>query len=113
MNMGDLLGAVMQSGMAPSSTDRLRHSLGGGGGSDSLAGMLGGSSGGDLGGALASMLGAVAAEGWAADSSGISWARWDVRSVGIRTSRWVGSGRSPAPCWAAEGDPWAGPSGAA
>jgi len=57
MNMGDLLGAVMQSGMAPSSTDRLRHSLGGGGGSDSLAGMLGGSSGGDLGGALASMLG--------------------------------------------------------
>jgi len=59
MNIGDLLGAVMQSGMTPSANDRLRNSLGGGSRDalESLAGMLGGSSGGGLGGALSSMLG--------------------------------------------------------
>jgi uncharacterized membrane protein YebE (DUF533 family) len=57
MNIGDLLGAMMQSGMTPSSTDRMRNSLGGGSALESLAGMLGGSSGGGLGEALSSMLG--------------------------------------------------------
>jgi len=57
MNISDLLGAMMQSGMTPSSTDRMRNSLGGGSVLDSLAGMLGGSSGGGLGEALSSMLG--------------------------------------------------------
>lgn len=57
MNIGDLLGAVMQAGMTQSTGDRMRHSMGGGAGLESLAGMLGGSSGGGLGGALAGMLG--------------------------------------------------------
>jgi uncharacterized membrane protein YebE (DUF533 family) len=57
MNIGDLLGAMMQSGMTPSANDRMRNSLGGGGVLESLGGMLGGSSGGGLGGALSSMLG--------------------------------------------------------
>jgi len=57
MNIGDLLGAVMQAGMTPSSHDRMRNSLGGGSVLESLAGMLGGSSGEGLGGALSSMLG--------------------------------------------------------
>ena len=57
MNISDLLGAMMQSGMTPSSTDRMRNSLGGGSALESLAGMLGGSSGGGLGEALSSMLG--------------------------------------------------------
>jgi len=57
MNIGDLLGAMMQSGMTPSANDRMRNSLGGGGVLENLSGMLGGSSGGGLGGALSSMLG--------------------------------------------------------
>jgi uncharacterized membrane protein YebE (DUF533 family) len=59
MNIGDLLGAMMQSGMTPSANDRLRNSLSGGssGVLEGLAGMLGGASGGGLGGALSSMLG--------------------------------------------------------
>jgi uncharacterized membrane protein YebE (DUF533 family) len=64
MNINDLLGAVIQSGMAPSSNDRLRNALGGGGGGnplESLSGMLGGQQGsrqaGGLGGLLSGMLG--------------------------------------------------------
>jgi len=113
MNMGDLLGAVMQSGMAPSSTDRLRHSLGGGGGSDSLAGMLGGSSGGDLGGALASMLGGGSGGGLGGGLLGNILGEVGRAVGGNQNLALGGLGRSPAPCWAAEGDPWAGPSGAA
>lgn len=47
MNISDLLGAVVQSGMAPSSNDRLRNALGGGSGNplEGLAGMLGGQQG--------------------------------------------------------------------
>ena len=47
MNITDLLGAVMQSGMTSSSKDRLRNAMGSGGGGnllESLAGMLGGPS---------------------------------------------------------------------
>ena len=60
MNFGDLLGAVLQSEMSPSSTSRLRTSLGGGGNDalESLGGMLGDrSGGGGLGDALANSLG--------------------------------------------------------
>jgi uncharacterized membrane protein YebE (DUF533 family) len=63
MNFSDLLGGLLQSGLSPSSENRLRNALGGGadGGADilgSLAGMLGGgAAGGGLGGALAGMLG--------------------------------------------------------
>ncbi len=43
MNITDLLGAVMQSGMSPSSGDRMKNALSGGGGlMESRAGMMGG-----------------------------------------------------------------------
>jgi uncharacterized membrane protein YebE (DUF533 family) len=68
MNISDLLGAVLQSGMSPSSNDRLRNAFGGGGGGgllESLGSMLGGqrsgqpgpSGGGGLGDVLSGMLG--------------------------------------------------------
>jgi len=60
MNIGDLLGAVMQSGMAPSSNQRLQNALGGGSGGllESLGGLLGGQrSGGGMGDVLSGMLG--------------------------------------------------------
>jgi uncharacterized membrane protein YebE (DUF533 family) len=59
MNISDLLGAVMQSGMTPSSHQRVQNAFGGRGGglSESLGGMLGGQQSGGLGGVLSSMLG--------------------------------------------------------
>jgi len=62
MNISDILGAVVQSGMTPSSNDRIKNSLGGGSVLDSLGGMLGGGAsqqgeGGGLGGMLSGMLG--------------------------------------------------------
>jgi len=60
MSISDLLGAMMQSDMAPSSNQRLQNALGGGSGGllESLGGLLGGQrSGGGLGDALSSMLG--------------------------------------------------------
>jgi len=74
MSISDLLGAMMQSGMAPSSNQRLRNALGGGSGGlleslsgmpgkqrggglgDVLSGALGGGGGGDLGGMLGGVL---------------------------------------------------------
>jgi uncharacterized membrane protein YebE (DUF533 family) len=62
MNLSDLLGAVMQSGMTPSSDQRLKNALGGGSGGllESLGGLLGGQQGGQqaggLGDALSNML---------------------------------------------------------
>ena len=44
MNISDLLGAMVQSGMSPSSGDRMKNALGGGSGGgllESLSGMLG------------------------------------------------------------------------
>jgi len=52
MNISDLLGAMTQSGMAPSSNQRLQNAFGGGSGGllESLGGLLGGQkSGGGLG----------------------------------------------------------------
>lgn len=66
MNVGELLGAMVQAGMSPSSNDRMRNSLGGGNIMDSLSGMLGGLSqkgGGALSDALSSMLGGSATQG--------------------------------------------------
>jgi len=60
MSISDLLGAMMQSGMAPSSNQRLQNALGGGSGGllESLGGLLGGQrSGGGLGDALSGVLG--------------------------------------------------------
>ena len=70
MNISDLLGAVMQSGMSPSSGDRMKNALGGGGGGgggllESLSGMLGGQTqqGGGLGSILSQALGGGAGSG--------------------------------------------------
>ena len=59
MNISDVLGAMMQSGMAPSSNQRLQNALGGGSGGllESLGGLLGGQQGGGLGDLLSSVLG--------------------------------------------------------
>ena len=56
MNIGELLGAIVQTGMSPSSNDRMRNSLGGGSVMDSLSGMLGGSSGQGSGGGIGDLL---------------------------------------------------------
>jgi uncharacterized membrane protein YebE (DUF533 family) len=58
MNISDLLGAVVQSGMAPSSDERMRNALGGSSGNplESLGGMLGGQQGGRQGGGLGDVL---------------------------------------------------------
>jgi uncharacterized membrane protein YebE (DUF533 family) len=68
MNISDLLGAMMQSGMSPSSGARMKNALGGGGGGsllESLSGMLGGQSrqGGDLGSILGQALGGGSGSG--------------------------------------------------
>lgn len=60
MNIGDLLGAMVQTGMSPSSTERMKKSLGGGNELDGLAGTLGdasGKAGGGIGDLLSSVLG--------------------------------------------------------
>lgn len=46
MNIGDLLGSVLQSGVSQSTTSRIQNSLGGGGILDQLGGLLGGATGG-------------------------------------------------------------------
>lgn len=66
MNIGELLGTMVQAGMSPSSGDRMRNSMGGGNIIDSLSGMMGGLSqkgGGGLSEALSSMLGGSGAQG--------------------------------------------------
>ena len=61
MNLEDLLGNVVQSGMSRSTGDRLKNSFGGGGVLESLGGLLGGASGGSTqgmgGGILGGLLG--------------------------------------------------------
>lgn len=61
MKITELLGAMVQAGMAPSSNDRMKNSLGGGNVLDNLAGMMGGSTrqpgGGGLGDILSGVLG--------------------------------------------------------
>ena len=68
MNISDLLGAMVQSGMSPSSGDRMKNALGGGSGGgllESLSGMLGGQSqqGGGLGSILTQALGGGSGSG--------------------------------------------------
>ena len=75
MNISDLLGAMMQSGMSPSSGDRMKSALGGGGGGsllESLSGMLGGQSqhGGGLGSILSQALGGGSGSGGVGDILG-------------------------------------------
>jgi uncharacterized membrane protein YebE (DUF533 family) len=78
MNINDLLGSMMQSGMSPSSGDRMRNALGGGGGGggllDALSGMMGGgrsAQGGDLGSMLSQALGGGSGAGGPGGLGGI------------------------------------------
>ena len=59
MSLSDLLGAMIQSGMTPSSNQRMRNAFGGGSGGllESLSGMLGKQQGGGLGDLISGMLG--------------------------------------------------------
>ncbi len=57
MGLGNLLGAMMQSGMAPSTNQRLQNALGGGGLLESLGGLMGGSKSDGLGGILSGVQG--------------------------------------------------------
>jgi len=59
MNIGELLGAMVQSGMSPSSNDRMKKSLGVSKDLDNLAGNLGDSSGQSGGGGITDMLSSV------------------------------------------------------
>jgi len=57
MKIGDILGSLVGSGMSPSSEDRMRNSMGGGGILDGLAGILGGGSGESSAGPLSGLTG--------------------------------------------------------
>lgn len=59
MNIGELLGAMVQSGMSTSSSDRMKKSLGGSNELDNLSRTLGASSGQSGGGGIADMLSSV------------------------------------------------------
>jgi uncharacterized membrane protein YebE (DUF533 family) len=59
MNIGELLGAMVQSGMSTSSSDRMKKSLGGNNELDNLSRTLGASSGQSGGGGIADMLSSV------------------------------------------------------
>lgn len=65
MNISDVLGAMMQSGISPSSGDRMKNALGGGSLLESLSGMLGGQAqqGGGLGSIIAQALGGGSGSG--------------------------------------------------
>lgn len=63
MNINDLLGALVQSGMTPSSNARMKNSMGGGGMLESLAGMFGGASAGRSEGPLSGLGGGGAVGG--------------------------------------------------
>jgi uncharacterized membrane protein YebE (DUF533 family) len=59
MNLDDLLGSVVQSGMSNSTNARLKNSFGGGGMLESLGGLLGGAGGGAAQGAGGGLLGGL------------------------------------------------------
>ena len=74
MNIGELLGAMVQTGMSPSSNERMKNSLGGGKELDNLKGMLGDSSvqsgSGGIGDLLSNVLGGGKASGGKGGSIG-------------------------------------------
>lgn len=74
MNFTDLLGSLAQAGMSPSSTQRMRNSMGGGGKDsllEGLAGRLGGGQTAGLGGVLGQVLGQVGKAGAATRGGGL------------------------------------------
>ena len=73
MDIGELLGAMVKTGMSPSSSDRMRNSLGGNSVLDSLAGMLGGTSQeGGAGGIAEALSGMLGGGGGSSSGGGIS-----------------------------------------
>ena len=73
MDIGELLGAMVKTGMSPSSSDRMRNSLGGNSVLDSLAGMLGGASQeGGAGGIAEALSGMLGGGGGSSSGGGIS-----------------------------------------
>ena len=72
MNIAELLGALVQTGMSPSSSDRMRNSLGGGSVLDSLSGMLGGPSQERGAGGIAEALSGMVGESRIGSGGGIS-----------------------------------------
>ena len=71
MDIGKLLGAMVQSGMSASSHDRLKNSLGGGSALDNLSNMLGGSSIQAGGGGIPDLLSDALGAGKASSGGGI------------------------------------------
>jgi len=59
MNISEILGAMVQSGMSPSSMDRMKNSLGGSNELDNLSGAVGGASVQSAGGGIADVLSSV------------------------------------------------------
>ncbi len=85
MNIGELLGAMVQSGMTPSSGERMKNSLGGDSVMDSLSGMLGKSAGQGGGGGIGDLLSSALGSG---KSSG--------GGIGDLLSSMLGGGRQGA-----------------
>ncbi len=71
MNIGELLGAMVQTGMSPSSGERMKNSLGGGDVMDSLSGMLGKSTGQGSGGGIGDLLSSALGSGKSSSGGGI------------------------------------------
>lgn len=73
MNISDLLGAMLQSGMTPSSNERMRNAMGGSSGNplESLGGLLGGQKGGQQGGGLGDVLAGMLGSGGGGGLGGI------------------------------------------
>ena len=71
MNIGELLGAMVQTGMSPSSGERMKNSLGGGNVMDSLSGMLGKSAGQGSGGGIGDLLSNALGGGKSSSGGGI------------------------------------------
>ena len=96
MNIGELLGAMVQSGMSASSSERMKNSLGGGGVLDNLAGILKGSSGqagsGGFGELLSSVLGGQRGSGNAGSGSGFGELLSSVLGGGHQGSGTTGAG---------------------
>ncbi|MHB8138875.1 MAG: tellurite resistance TerB family protein [Smithellaceae bacterium] len=71
MNIGELLGAMVQTGMSPSSSERMKNSLGGGNVMDSLSGMLEKSAGQGSGGGIGDLLSSALGGGKSSSGGGI------------------------------------------